>query len=167
MIVTLAAAAPAATLDQQRLRTGPVETGPGTLSAARKYLEGLWVLLSYEIFQPGQSPLRLEGEGTLVYDDFGNLEMTVRVDDDTALILEKAGIPTSDGVLSTKGRTVIDLQGRTLVFVLDGQPVFGARSGPLALNRPRHWEVAGNVLTLTTKGEDGQPLSISRWQKKL
>jgi hypothetical protein len=162
MIVTVAGAAYATPLEQR----GPVEKGPGTLSAARKYLEGLWILVSYEIFQPGQSML-LEGEGTLVYDDFGNLEMKVRVDGDTALILEKAGIETTDGVLSTKGRTVIDLQARTLVFVLEGQPAYGVRSGPLALNRPRHWEVDGNVLTLTTRGEDGKPLSISRWQKKL
>ena len=93
--------------------------------------------------------------------------MNVKVDGDTALILEKVGIPTTDGVLTTKGRTVIDLQHQTLVFVLDGQPSFGAPSGPLALNRPRHWVVEGQVLTLTTKGDDGQPLSVSRWQKKL
>ena len=164
MIVTIGGIAYATPSEQ---RTGPVEKGPATLSAARKYLEGLWTLVSYEIFQPGQSPLRLEGEGTLVYDDFGNLEMKVKVDVETALILEKVGIDTSDGVLSTKGRTVIDLQAHTLVFVLDGQPAFGAPSGPLALNRTRHWEVDGNTLTLTTRGEDGQPLSVSRWQKKL
>jgi hypothetical protein len=92
--------------------------------------------------------------------------MDVRVDDDTALILEGVGIRTTDGVLSTKGRTVIDLQARTLVFVLDQQPAFGAPSGPLALNRPRHWEVKGNELTLTTKGDDGRPLSVSRWRKE-
>jgi hypothetical protein len=163
IIVTIMGAAYAAPVDQ----FGPVEKGPGTLTAARKYLEGLWTLVSYEIFQPGKAPLRLEGEGTLVYDDFGNIEMKVKVDGETALILEKAGIPTTDGVLTTKGRTVIDLQHHTLVFVLDGQPEFGAPSGPLALNRPRHWEVDGKMLTLTTKGDDGQPLSVSRWQKKL
>jgi hypothetical protein len=166
MIVTLAAATAAAPLEQ-RIKMGPVDKGPGTLTAARKYLEGLWTLLSYEIFQPGTAPLRLEGEGTLVYDDFGNLEMKVRVDRKTALILEAQGIRTTDGVLETKGRTVIDLQARTLVFVLDGQAPFGAPSGPLALNRPRHWQVEGPVLTLTTKDDDGQPLSVSRWQKKL
>jgi hypothetical protein len=166
MIVTLAASTAAAPLEQ-RIRLGTVEKGPGTLSAARKYLEGLWTLVSYEIFQPGKPPLRLEGEGTLVYDDFGNLEMKVRVDKETALILEAMGIYTVDGALETKGRTVINLQARTLVFVLDGQPAFGAPSGPLALNRPRHWEVDGTMLTLTTKDDAGQPLSISQWKKKL
>jgi hypothetical protein len=151
--------------DDQRIKMGPVETGPGTLTAARKYLEGRWALLSYEIFPPDAPALRLDGEGTLVYDDFGNLEMDVRVDDKTAVVLEGVGIRTTDGRLVTKGRTVIDLQGRTLVFVLDQQPAFGVPAGPLALNRPRHWEVNGNELTLTTKGDDGRALSVSRWRK--
>jgi hypothetical protein len=160
--VSGAAAAPLA----QRLKRGPVETGPGTLTAARKYLEGRWDLLSYEIFPPGKPPVRLQGKGTLVYDDFGNLVMEVRVDNDTALVLEGVGIRTTDGVLLTKGRTVIDLQAHTLVFMLDRQPAYGVPSGPLALNRPRHWEVSGDELTLTTKGEDGQPSSVSRWKKQ-
>ena len=150
----------------QRIKLGPVETGPGTLSAARKHLEGRWALLSYEIRQPDGEMLRLDGEGVLVYDDFGNLDMHIRVDDRTALVLEGAGIRTNDGVLSTKGRTAIDLQARTLAFVLDGQPAYGAPSGPLALNRLRHLEVAGNELTLTTRGDDGRSLSVSRWRKE-
>jgi hypothetical protein len=156
------AAAPLA----QRIKMGPVETGPATLTAARKYLEGRWALLSYEIFRPGESSLRLEGEGTLVYDDFGNLQMDVRVNEQTALVLEGVGIRTTDGLLSTQGRTVIDLPARTLVFVLDGQPAFGAPSGPLALNRPRHWEIDGNELTLTTRDDEGRPLAVSRWRKE-
>lgn len=164
MFVTVAVSPGAAPLDQ-RIKLGPVETGPGTLTAARKYLQGRWELVSYEIFPPGQPPVSLKGKGTLFYDDFGNLEMEVRVDEETALVLEKADIRTTDGKLLTKGRTVIDMQARTLVFVLEGQPAFGAPSGPLALNRPRHWAVEGNELTLTTKGENDTPLSVSRWKK--
>lgn len=165
MIVTLAGA-PLAAAAEQAIKMGPVETGPGTLTAARQYLEGRWTLLSYEIFPPGEPALTLTGEGTLHYDDFGNLAMKIRVDEKTALILEGVGIRTADGILSTEGRTVIDMQARTLVFVLAGQAPFGAPAGPLALNRPRHWHVAGNALTLTTKGDDGAPLSVSRWRKE-
>ena len=164
--ILLATSVALAAPPQQRITLAPIESGPGTLAAARKYLEGRWTLLSYEILSPGKEPLRLEGEGTLVYDDFGNLEMDVRVDDKTALVLEGVGIRTTDGVLTTKGRTVINLQDRTLVFVLAQQPAFGVPSGPLALNRPRHWVVNDNELTLTTKGDDGQPLSVSRWKKE-
>ena len=41
----------------------------------------------------------------------------------------------------------------------------GAPSGPLALNRKRYWVVEGNVLTLTTKADDGKDLSVAKWQK--
>ena len=63
------------------------------------------------------------------------------------------------------GRTAIDMQARTLTYFIAGQAPLGAPSGPLALNRPRYWQVAGNILTLTTRGDDGQPLSVARWQK--
>jgi hypothetical protein len=144
---------------------GPVATGPGTLTSARQFLEGRWGLASFEIFPPGKEPLRLTGHGTLVYDRFGNLAMELRVDEREALVLEEVGIPHEDGVVSLKGRTVIDLQAQTLVFVLDGQPPFGAPSGPLALNRRRYWAVEHDVLTLTTKDDHGRPLSIGRWER--
>ena len=33
------------------------------------------------------------------------------------------------------------------------------------MNRPRHWEVTADVLTLTTRDDKGAPMSISRWKK--
>ena len=33
------------------------------------------------------------------------------------------------------------------------------------MNRPRHWEVAGDVLILTTRDDKGTPMSITRWKK--
>jgi len=64
------------------------------------------------------------------------------------------------------GRTVIDLQNRTLTYFLAGQRSgYATGGGPLAPNRPRHWEVTGDVLTLTTKDDAGAPLSISTWKK--
>jgi hypothetical protein len=164
MIVALAASAHAAPAEQ-RVKLGPVDTGPGTLTAARKHLEGRWSLLSFELFPPGDAPVRVNGAGTLTYDGYGNLDVEMRVDEATARVLETAGIPSTKGVVSMKGRTVINLQARTLTYVLEGQPAFGAPSGPWALNRPRHWLVEDDVLTLTTKGDDGAPLAIGRWQK--
>jgi hypothetical protein len=151
--------------DANAAQKGPVNTGPGSLTAARKYLEGRWSLVAYDIFPPGKAPIHLEGAGTLTYDDFGNLQVEIRVDPALADRLEDAGIPIRDGRLSMSGRTAIDLQARTLTYVFAGQPPLGAPSGPLALNRPRHWQVDGRVLTLTTKDGDGQPLSVARWEK--
>jgi len=144
---------------------GPVESGPGTAAAARKFLEGRWGLLSFEVLPPGQAPIRVNGSGTLVYDAFGNLDVEIRVDEATAGALERAGISSTRGRISMSGRTAIDIQARTLTYFFAGQAPLGAPSGPLALNRTRYWQVADNILTLTTRGDDGQPLSVGRWQK--
>jgi hypothetical protein len=143
----------------------PLETGPGTVSSARKYLEGRWVLESFEVIPPGQAPIALRGQGTLTYDDFGNLKMEIRADEKASDVLRAAGIDIRDGLISTEGRTVIDLQNRTLTYVLAGQSGGANPGGPLAVNRPRHWEVEANLLTLTTKDDQGKPLSVSRWKR--
>lgn len=145
---------------------GPVDTGAGTLTAARKFLEGRWTLESFEVFPPGRQPIRVSGMGTLVYDEFSNLRMEIRTDEKTAESLTGAGLEIRNGVLSSEGRTAIDLQNRTLTYILQGQPPLGAPSGPLAANRPRHWEVMGDVLTLTTKGDKGETLSVGKWKKE-
>ena len=141
---------------------GPVDTGAGSVTAARKYLEGRWVLESFEVFPPGKAPIALKGSGDLLYDDFGNLKMEIRADEKSSDLLRAAGIDIRDGVISTEGRTAIDLQNHTLTYIVQGQV---ANKGPLAINRPRHWEVQNDVLTLTTKDESGKPLSVGKWRR--
>ena len=160
-IVVIAAGA-AATLGQ---KGGPVETGRGSTDAARRFLEGRWGLLTYDIYPHKRPAIRLDGQGSLAFDRFGNLDVQIRVDPETAALLDAAGIPSANGRLSIVGRVAVDMQARTLTYFLDGQPPLGAPSGPLALNRPRHWRVEDGVLTLITKGDAGELLSVGRWQK--
>jgi hypothetical protein len=150
---------------QRPVKGGPVAEGPGTLTAARKFLEGRWSLQSFEVFPPGKPPVTLVGEGTLTYDDFGNLQMDIRADEKSADLLRAAGIDIRDNAISTSGRTAVDMPNRTLTYMMGGQQLTTANSGPLALNRPRHWEVTDDQLTLTTKDENGKPLSIGRWKR--
>ena len=37
--------------------------------------------------------------------------------------------------------------------------------GPLALNRLRHWQVDGTLLTLSTKDDAGGTVSVGKWRK--
>jgi hypothetical protein len=160
------AAACAAAPRQRPLPTTRIEGGPGTLAEARKYLEGRWALESFEVHPPGKPPIVLKGSGVLNYDDFGNLRMEIRAGEAESDLLRAAGINIRDGVISSEGRTVIDLQNRTLTYFLEGQPdSMKTGGGPLAANRPRHWEVTADVLTLTTRDDSGAPLSISRWKR--
>jgi hypothetical protein len=144
-----------------------VDEGRGTLTAARKYLEGRWNLESFEVFPPGKAPMTLKGQGTLTYDEFGNLDIQIRTDEASADLLRAAGIDIRDNVISTTGRTAVDMQNRTLTYIMDrrGSAASGPAAGPLALNRPRHWQVEADLLTITTRDEKGTPLSVGRWRR--
>jgi hypothetical protein len=164
MTVTLAAAVACSAAPRQRpVEMGPVDTGPKTLTAARTFLQGRWALESFELRQPGKDPILLKGSGTLVYDESSNLKMDIRADEASSDLLRAAGVDIRDGVISTDGRTAIDLQQRTLTYILQGQaPLI---KGPLGTDRPRHWAVEGDLLILSTRDDAGQPLSIARWRK--
>jgi hypothetical protein len=156
----------AASSRQRPISAGPVPTGAGTTATARKFLEGRWILESFVVNQPGASPITLKGSGVLTYDDFGNLEMNLKADEASSDLLRAGGITIRDGVISTSGRTAIDVPNKTLTYLLEGQPsAMKTGGGPLAPNRPRHWDVNGDVLTLTIKDDSGAPVAISRWKK--
>ena len=160
----MAAAACAGAPRTRQLPIGEIETGAGTSTAARKFLEGRWALESFEIRPAGGgAPVPLKGSGVLNYDDFGNMRMEIRADQAAADMLRAAGVNIRDGIISTDGRTAIDMQNKTLTYFLEGQPATG--QGPLAMNRPRHWEVTADQLTLTTRDDSGAPMSVSRWKR--
>ena len=115
---------------------------------------------------PGRDVIQVKGEGTLLFDGFGNLEMEIRTDETTGQALSEAGIPLEKGRLSVKGRTAVDMAHQTLTFVPQGQPLIVPPSGPLAAIHPRHWTVEGDVLTLGTKDDLGNPTTVGRWRRQ-
>jgi hypothetical protein len=124
---------------QRPVEMGPVDEGAGSVAAARKFLAGRWVLESFEVYPPGKSPIILKGAGTLSYDEFGNLKMDIRADEKSSDLLRAAGIDIRDGVISSDGRAAVDMQNRTLTYVIPSQAPL--MTGPLGLHRPRHWQV--------------------------
>ena len=166
MAVLLAAANAAAAPHQTPPPAGRTGSGAPTLAEARKFLEGRWALESFEFRPPGKEPIFPKGSGVLTYDDFGNMRLEIRADEASSDLLRAAGINIRDGIISSDGRTVIDVPKKTLTYFVEGQrSSLQTGGGPLALNRPRHWEVTADTLTLTTKDEAGAPLSISRWKR--
>ena len=144
---------------------GPVDTGAGTLTAARKYLEGRWALESLQLFPAGKAPVTVPAQGTVTYDDFSNLTMDVRGDAAAVQALKDAGIPATNTGFSTAGRAVVDMQQRTLTYMTSKDGSVAAPGSPLDLRRPRHWEVTQDTLTLTTKDDAGNPLIVSKWRR--
>jgi hypothetical protein len=163
LLAVAAACAPAPRV--RPVKGGDVSGGPESLLAARKFLEGRWTLESFEVFPPGKPPITLKGSGTLNYDEFGNLRIEIRADEKAADLLRAAGVETRDGTISTDGRTVVDMQNRTLSYVLPGQTVGAPAPGPLAPSRLRYWEVKGDLLILSTKDDAGKILSTGHWKR--
>jgi hypothetical protein len=165
-VLLTGAIACAASERQRVVSMGPADTGAGTTAAARKFLEGRWILESAVITPPGATPVTVKGTGLLTYDGFGNMEMNITADQASSDLLRAGGVVIPDGVIATTGRTAIDMQNKTLTYIVEGRPSsMKTGGGPLSPNKPRHWEVNGDVLTLTTRDESGAPVSVSRWKK--
>ena len=165
LIVTVTAAGCAPAPNNRPLRTTPVETGAGTVAAARDILQGVWVLESFEVFPEGRPPIALSGKGRMVYDGYANMTMDLQPEPGTVTALEGAGVPVRNGRISISGRTVVDMQGRTLTFVTEAATT-GPADGPLALSRPRHWAMEDGLLTLATHDDGGRVVAATRWRKQ-
>ena len=156
LVALLGAAIACAGAPRQRpVKMGPVATGPARSQTRASFCRAAGPSSRSKCVPRGRRRLPA-GTGVLTYDDFGNLRMEIRTDTATSDQLRAAGIAIQDGVLSTDGRTVIDPANRTLTYFLEGQSsslVTGG--GPLAPNRPRHWEVTADTLTLTTRDDNG------------
>jgi hypothetical protein len=146
-------------------RTEPPNSGQGTVNQARKYLEGTWSLVSFTLYPPNGAPIDMKGKGTLVYDDFSNMTMTLDADDASAALLKKAGLSMEGNRFSSNGKVIVDMQNKTLKYVLEGQHI-AVTTGPMAVERLRYWQVDGNTLTLTTRDDKGAPLSVAKWQRQ-
>ena len=105
LAVLAGAMAPCQAAPRQRpVKGGPVNTGPGSLEAVRRQLQGTWQLTQFEMYpQPGK-PVVLNAQALLTYDDFGNL--TVQGEVREALPGESA--PPKNPMLNYSGRAVID-----------------------------------------------------------
>ena len=89
---------------QRPVKGGPTNTGPGSLEAVRRQLQGTWQLTQFEMYPEPGKPVVLNAQALLTYDDFGNL--TVKGEVRQALPGESA--PPKNPMLNYSGRAVID-----------------------------------------------------------
>ena len=110
LFAALAAAFACAPAPRQRpVKMGDVGTGAGSLTEARKYLEGRWTLESFEVHPPGKEPILLKGSGDL------DTTITATCGWRSAPRRHRptfwaAEIDIRDERISSNGRTVVDLQ---------------------------------------------------------
>jgi hypothetical protein len=160
---------------QRRAGMGAVATGPNTLEAVRKQLEGRWALTSFNVTGTGGAQAAVDATGTLTCDAFGVLHVEYRISDTGQQSLATLGLPRLDPVLSTTGRVVINPQQKQITYVGDDfekralgfDPALAAnRANPFELERTRYYEFAADgSLVLSSRYDDGRDASVSRWKK--
>jgi hypothetical protein len=137
-------------------------------TAACTDLEGTWSLLSFTVYPPSAAPVEMRGEGTLSFDDFGYVMMTLNADAASATLMTAAGIPMEKNRFFMWGKTVVDKRNKTVKYVTYGfegrYPALTA--APIAAERLCYWNVTGSTLTLTTKDDSGKPLSVGKWRRQ-
>jgi hypothetical protein len=143
-----------------KAREKPLGLGPiGTdLTTVRKQLEGTWELVSVEVHPAEGPPSKVSARGTLVYDDFGNMEINGAITDPA---VAKA---TDMSVLSATGRAVIDVPNQRIVF----QAVEGnlKDAPPVSPDKVRRYQFQGDLLTLTSMDASGKTTAVTTWKKR-
>jgi hypothetical protein len=138
------------------IEVGPVDTGPQSLAAARRQLEGKWNLVSITAVQ-GSSTVDVKASGTMTYDAYGN--MTVKG------IVEGTGPASAGALLDYEGRAVIDVQARQLKLV--GMVAQGAAAPPeeLSFDKIRRYAFEGDLLKISTIDASGAVVATATWRR--
>jgi hypothetical protein len=133
---------------------GPVDTGPTSLEAVRRQLQGTWDLVSLDTFPtPGGAAVPLSGaKAVLTYDDYGNLTMR-----GTA----------STPLLEYSGRAVIDVVKQQL-YLRSITGSGGAEELPQELDfaSTRKYAFEGDLLKISTIDAQGRITATAVWKRR-
>jgi hypothetical protein len=153
--------------------TAPVETGSGSLEAARKSLEGRWTLVSLDVTSPDGKQAKVDATGELTFDAFGNLGIEYRLSDEGRQALEGLGIRPANPRITSSGRVTIDPPQRRITYMPPDaesrafdQDLAARRANPFALEHPRFYTIdPDGTLTLVTRHDNGQDAVKGRWKR--
>ena len=145
---------------QRPIPIGPVETGEGSLAAARKELQGSWALTSLDVIDASGGRNPVKANGALSFDAFSNLVISARIDDPR---LEKT-LP-----LDFTGRIVINPDKRLFYPAdVEGAPdhkVDPKALGPVSSDKIRQYTVTGDTLVVTYLDAGGKPTAVTTWRR--
>lgn len=136
------------------------DAGSGAVESVRRQLFGTWALTSLEYSpQAGAARVPVKAQGTLVYDEFGNLTIDARTTDPNAPVAAR-----EVARLSFKGRAVIDTVKQELKLMdLTGN---ANPDEVLSPERRRKYVVTADTLTLSSFDDKGTVTAITTWKRQ-
>jgi hypothetical protein len=144
---------------QRPIKVGTVDTGAGSLEATRRQLEGTWELTGLETYPAGGQKVVHKASAVLTYDEYGNLTIMGRIEQ------EGATAGAAAPLLSFKGRAVIDAEKHQL-RLMDAQGPEKALPAEVSPDLLRRYEFEGDMLKLSTVDGSGQPTATATWKKR-
>jgi hypothetical protein len=140
------------------LKIGPIASGPESLEATRRALEGTWTLASAEIVDDKGAHRTVKASGQLTYDAFGNMSVHGTVED--ATLREKL-------VLEYQGRIVIDPTRHQFYpqELESAKPVDPDEIARIAPDKVRHYELTATTLAVTYADKAGKTTAVIRWKR--
>jgi hypothetical protein len=137
---------------------GPIETGPQSLTATRKAIEGTWTLESLEVVDAAGARRPVKAGGQLTYDAFGN--MTIRGVIEDPSLRDKI-------VLDYTGRITIDTVKHEFypANLQSDRPVDAVEIAAISPDKVRRYELSGNSFVVTYLDAQTKPTAIARWKR--
>lgn len=144
---------------ERPIKMGPVDTGVGSLEAARLALQGTWELLTLDTYaSQDAAPAAVSANAQMTFDAYGNVRISA------------ARLPDArdaSRLLDYSGQVVIDPVRHEwrLVAVTRGKKAVEKLSADVAPDKVRVYDVQGDALTLTMRDADGRRTASSTWRR--
>lgn len=153
----------AASERQRALSAGPVESGPGTVGAARAQLAGTWTLTKFEVLNAAGQLTPVRASAQLIYDTFGNLSIKGVLEEP----LPGQTTVTDAPALMYTGTAVIDAVKQELVLMglnatVEPDPSILAKIG---MDARRKFAVSGTELVMSATDAQGKVTSRATYRK--
>jgi len=145
---------------QPAVKAGAANTGPGSVEAVQRQLEGTWDLVTLAVRPArGAALAPVAAQGTLTYDKDGNLSIDVHTMDSYAPEAAKSG-----GVLAFEGKAVIDT-AKSELHLTDKT----GKVDPKTVQSPerrRRYAFEGDLLRLSSFDAAGRVTTTSTWRRR-
>ena len=161
---SLGLAACASSPRQRPVSAGDVNTGAGSLEAARRQLEGTWTLTRFEVLDTAGQLTAVRAKAQLTYDAFANLSIKGVLEEP----LPGQKSVTDAPALAYTGKAIIDTVRQEMVLTgtqstVQPDPSIAAT---ISVENRRRYAIADGTLTISVVDSTGRVTSKSTFSRQ-
>ncbi len=141
------------------VKMGPVDTGPQSVEATRRQLEGAWELVKLETYPAPGKVVPIEATGRMTFDAYGNVR--------TQGVVQGGGAD-AQRFLAYEGQVVIDPQkkeGRLVEVTPEGKRDVAKLPTEVGIDKIRMYEFVNDQLKLSLRDAAGKVTATATWRR--